>query len=166
MDLHREEFSKMKKLLSILLSFCVIFSIVGCNNNESEHLKRLEVQRQEIEKHFAMVLSDYKIALPTNVVVSDSDNMVYGISSEIVIDGIDYEQAKQEAVQIIKKLRASDMPYKVDNYNIYIVNSENNVLAAVSYTAKYDRWYPDEDTEEDDTDNVDNAVDINNAEEQ
>lgn len=107
---------------------------------QNKKLEAVEPQRKEMEQALTTTLSGYKLSLEKNISVSDSENLVFSVMPEIIIDGVDKEQATQEAVQIIQKLSNSNMPYTVDMYSISISNSKHNPLALVQYipeTGKY-----------------------------
>lgn len=101
---------------------------------QTKKLEAVEPQRKEMEQALSKTLSSYKMSLDKNVSVSDTDNLVFSIMPEVVIDNMDKEQAKQEAVQIIQKLINANLPYKVDTYLISIRDSKHNPLAVISYT--------------------------------
>lgn len=101
---------------------------------QTKKLEAVEPQRKEMEQALSKTLSSYKMSLDKNVSVSDTDNLVFSVMPEVVIDNMDKEQAKQEAVQIIQKLINANLPYKVDTYLISIRDSKHNPLAVISYT--------------------------------
>lgn len=101
---------------------------------QTKKLETVEPQRKEMEQALSKTLSAYKIPLDKNISVSDADNLVFSVMPEIVIDNMNQEQAKQEAVQIIQKLMNANLPYKVDTYLISISDSKHNPLAVISYT--------------------------------
>lgn len=101
---------------------------------QTKKLEAVEPQQKEMEQALSKTLSSYKMSLDKNVSVSDTDNLVFSIMPEVVIDNMDKEQAKQEAVQIIQKLINANLPYKVDTYLISIRDSKHNPLAVISYT--------------------------------
>lgn len=101
---------------------------------QTKKLEAVEPQRKEMEQALSKTLSSYKMSLDKNVSVSDTDNLVFSVMPEVVIDNMDKEQAKQEAVQIIQKLINANLPYKVDTYLISIRDSKHNSLAVISYT--------------------------------
>lgn len=107
---------------------------------QTKKLEAVEPQRKEMEQALSETLSSYKMPLDKNVSVSDIDNLVFSVMPEVVIDNMDKEQAKQEAVQIIQKLTNANLPYKVDSYLISISDSKHNPLAVVSYTPETGKY--------------------------
>lgn len=107
---------------------------------QTKKLEAVEPQRKEMEQALSKTLSSYKMPLDKNVSVSDTDNLVFSVMPEVVIDNMDKEQAKQEAVQIIQKLTNANLPYKVDSYLISISDSKHNPLAVVSYTPETGKY--------------------------